>query len=686
MNLKNYPWKTSYKSFDNDILKEFYSPAIKLSVSYKRIAGYFSASFLDNLVLEIEESIKNNNLYIQVLCSPFISSDDVSAIKLGYSLRNQISFLIEDTIKKISEESKTLPIISALIAKNALDIKFVITKSRTGMFHDKKGIFGDSVGNKIGFSGSSNETNKAVFDNYESIVVLNNWENNRHIYEMEEDFDEIWNEKKSDLLVVDVSNELQDKIREKSTPYFVKEKNPFPRIDVFKKYSNLFDYQIDAVEKWVSNQHRGLLEMATGTGKTITALACYQALAEKKEKLLAVIVVPQIDLLYQWEEDVISSGASAIICSSSNPSWKRTLKNRIRRLARSKEGYLNVIVTRDTFISKAFLEILNVAEVPRLIIADEVHSFGSEGTRRKFDELDSFFPYRLGVSATPFRKNEAESEQLISFFNGIIFSYSLKEAIQNGFLNNYEYHVKVMFFDTEMLKKYRKMYYENREKIQKNDIAAIEKLTSTIANSSTSKINELIYHFRNRSQPFQSIVYCSPGGYNDTVQKYDERHIDYASKALSEVEGVRLRKIRSQVDSEERKEILNQFKEKELNVLMAIKCLDQGINLPEVTDAFILSSTDSPTEFIQRRGRILRTYPGKPTSYIYDFIMLPQDYRMSTFDPDEADAYLVARELRRMKEYMDGADNSFETQRKVEEIEDAYREVLEVKEYEFSEF
>ncbi|MDE1549619.1 DEAD/DEAH box helicase family protein [Jeotgalibaca caeni] len=686
MSLKKHPWKTSYKSFENNIIKEFYSPAIKSSISYKRIAGFFSASFLENLALEIEESIRNNNLYIQILCSPIMADKDVSAIELGYNLRNQISVMIEDTLKKISEESKALPLIADLIARNALDIKFVIPKIRSGMFHDKKGIFEDSEGNKIGFSGSSNETNRAVFDNYESIVVLNNWENRRHVYEMEEDFNEIWNEKKSDLLVLKVSRELQEKIEEKMAPYSVKETDPFSRINVFKKYPTLFDYQLEAVGKWENNEHKGLLEMATGTGKTITALACYQALSEKMEKLLSVMVVPQIELLYQWEEDVISSGASAIICSSSNPSWKRTLKNRIRRLARSDEGYLNVIVTRDTFISKVFLEIINVAEVPRLLIADEVHSFGSEGTRKKFDELNSLFPYRLGVSATPFRKNETESEQLIDFFRGIVFSYSLKEAIKNGFLNNYEYHAKVLFFDNEILEQYRKMYYENKEKIQKNDIIAIEKLTSTIANSTTSKVEELVSHFNNRSDTFQSIVYCSPGGYNDTVQRYDEKHIDFASKELSEVEGVRLRKIRSQVEPEERKEILNQFKDKELNVLMAIKCLDQGINLPEVTDAFILSSTDSPTEFIQRRGRILRRFPGKPTSYIYDFIMLPQDYRMSTFDPDEADAYLVARELRRMREYMDGSDNYFETQHKIEEIEDAYKDVLEVKEYEFSEF
>lgn len=688
LTLKNIDFRTSYTSFDNNILEEFYKPALEKSNSYKRITGFFSTSFLENLTNEIKNSINNNGLYIQILCSPQMTDDDIENIKLGYDLRNKMQNLIKDELEGISEESNVLPLISNLIARKSLDIKFVITK-KSGMFHDKKGIFRDANDNRIGFSGSSNETNNAVFNNYESIVVLNSWDNERHVREMEYDFNKIWAEEKEDLMIFKVTDILYEKIEEKLAEYKISNTNPFSRINIFRKYSSLFDYQKEAIEYWKDNDYQGLLEMATGTGKTITALACHQELANNLDKLLTVIVVPQIELLYQWEEDIISSGSGAIICSSDNPQWKRTLRNRIRRLGNQKEGYVNAIVTRDTFITDNFLETIGVADVPRMIIADEVHSFGSDTTRRKYDELMEIFPYKLGVSATPFRKNEKESEELIAFFNKIVFSYSLGEAIKSGFLNNYEYHTQFLYFDQESLEQYRGAYYNNKEKILKNDFKAlkeIERVTSSIANSSTSKIEGLLTSFSNRKDEFQSIVYCSPGGYNDNVVKYDEKHIDYVSKKLGEVSGVKLRKIRSQVDVTERKEILSQFKRKQLNVLVAIKCLDQGINLPEVTDAYILSSTDSETEFIQRRGRILRTYPGKSTSHIYDFIMLPQDFRTSLFEPDEADAYFVARELRRMKAYMDGSDNYYETQKKIEQIEDAYKEVLEVSDYEFSEF
>lgn len=679
-------WRMSYTSYDNKVLDELYKPALRQSKSYKRISGYFSASFLENLSLEIEDSININNLYIQILCSPIMSDNDKESIRLGYDMREKISEFIAIELKKISEESEALPLISNLIARKAVDIKFVVTE-RTGMFHDKKGIFKDNEGNRLAFTGSNNETNNAMFNNYESLVVLNDWENKKYVDEIENDFDKIWNGEKVDLILLEVTKELNEQIERISKTNTLSSEDIFSTVNIYKKYSSLYEYQLKAVKSWRENDYKGLLEMATGTGKTITALACYQELAKEIKKMVTVIVVPQIELLYQWEEDIINSDSRAIICSGDNPSWPGTLKNRIRRLSTMSHGYINIIVTRDTFISNKFIEIINVSEIERLIISDEVHSFGSETTRKKFEQLEDIFNYRLGISATPFRKNESESKELINFFGGIVFSYSLNEAIKSGFLNNYEYYIKLLYFDKESLEQYRNVYYTNKEKLMKKNIEAmnqIEKITATIANSSTSKIDELVSSFSSRDDEYQSIVYCSPGGYNNNINKFEEKHIDIVAKKLSEIERVKLRKIRSQVNSDERKKILTQFKERKLNVLVAIKCLDQGINLPEVTDAYILSSTDSQTEFIQRRGRILRTYPGKPTSKIYDYVMLPQDYSADTFEPDEADAYFVARELKRMRAYQDGADNFNEIQKKINIIEDAYRDLLEANEYGFN--
>lgn len=688
MNYKSSNWSLTYNSGDHNTLEEFYKPALERAVYYKRITGYFTPNFLNNLVNEIKDAKNNNNLQIQILCSPAISEQDLSDIRLGYDIREKLYHSINKTIREISSDSNILPIISELIAKEIIDIKFVITENQFGMFHDKKGIFSDRDENKLAFIGSNNETVNAVYNNYESFILLKGWEQPNHVKEIEDDFDKIWNNNKPGLSAYIATEEIRTIITEKIGPIdYINKKEKYPRLDVTSKY-NLYEYQRKAVESWKNNQYQGLLEMATGTGKTITALACLEELSSTTSKLLTVIVVPQNELLYQWEEDIEASGGSSIKCFSGNSNWERTLKSRIRFINRSESGNYHVLVTRDTFTTDRFIDAIKMAKFDSLLISDEVHTFGSDTLRRKYETLDSLFPNKLGVSATPFRRSDNETAQLVKFFNGVVFSYSLKEAIESGYLNRYEYYPQLLFFDSESLKNYRNTFYENKQDILNRDLDAIkiiENVTSTIINSSTSKVEILMDDLAGKDDSFQSIVYCSPGGYNDTLQKYDERHIDYVSSELGNLEGIRLRKVRSQVSSEERQEILNQYKNKDLNVLVAIKCLDQGINLTGVTDAYILSSTDSETEFIQRRGRILRKEEGKPVSKIKDYVMLPQDFRRIDVDIDEADVYIIQRELKRMQAYMNGADNEDAVAVLVDEIETVYKEYLEEYEYEFSE-
>lgn len=687
MDYKDYAWKNSYNSLDNNPVEEFYKPAISNAIYYKRISGYFSPKFLENLAKEINVSKENNNLYIQILCSPDMSEQDLSDIQLGYDIREKITKSIRQTINLFKEDSEILPYISKLIADKVLDIRFVITDNLYGMFHDKKGIFADKYDNKISFTGSNNETVSAAYNNYESFVVLPDWTNSGYVSEIEQDFDLIWEGNKKGLSTYQVKNEITTVIQEKIGPtYSVEKKIKYPKLEITDKY-NLYEYQQQAVREWVNNGYQGLLEMATGTGKTVTALACLEKLSERFNKLLTVIVVPQNELLYQWDEDIRNSGSQTLLCFSGNTTWERTLKNRIRAINHSKEGYFNVIVTRDTFTSKRFLDCIKIAKFESLLISDEVHTFGSDSLRSLYDELNKLFSYKLGVSATPFRKSDSETKHLVRFFDKVVFSYTLKEAIQNGYLNEYEYYPKLLFFNSESLRNYRKVYHDNKDLYLKNNPSAvreIERVTSTIINSSTSKVELLINDLQDVDKEFQGIVYCSPGGYNDTIIKYEDSHIEHVSKELGKLDTIQHRIIRSQVNPEERQVILNQYKNKDLNTLLAIKCLDQGVNLKGVTNAYILSSTDSETEFIQRRGRILRIEKGKPVSKIIDYVMLPQDYRRLDVDIDESDIYIVLRELKRMKSYMDGANNEEITINLIKEIEEVYKEYLEELEYEFS--
>src|SRR5699024_8803331 len=216
-----------------------------VSKKYKRLAGYFSSVFLDNLVKEINEGINNNKIYIQIVCSPDISEEDRKKIIDGYELRNIINHSIDNVIDSLTQDNAVLPLVSELIAKNTLDIKFAIPKNNLGMFHTKLGIFIDENNNKIGFMGSNNETNNGIFFNHESFVVLKDWENFKYVDEIDKKFELIWNERHPELIVTNVSDVIHSKIDKRINVNQSYEKK-LSRIDIEKKY-NLYDYQEEAI-------------------------------------------------------------------------------------------------------------------------------------------------------------------------------------------------------------------------------------------------------------------------------------------------------------------------------------------------------------------------------------------------------------------------------------------------------
>jgi len=265
---------------------------------------------------------------------------------------------------------------------------------------------------------------------------------------------------------------------------------------------------------------------------------------------------------------------------------------------------------------------------------------------------------------------------LFELFEGIVYTYNLHDAINGGFLNKYNYHPVIVPFSDEELHKYRQDFNETMENKQYMPVKDIENITSTIINASTGKIGVLLELIKETGINSPKIIYASPGNYNDGKVSYDEKHIDKVTKSVGAL-GCNTRKVNGLVPIDERDEILEQFKNKKLDTLVAVKVLDQGVNIKSVTHAFILSSTDSVTEFVQRRGRILRIEKNKPISQIYDIVMLPHDINDFFQTPSFEDAYVVDREIRRMKEYNSAAINKFQNDKIIENITDFYKEVLE---------
>lgn len=668
--------KLRYVSFENDLIEDFYKPAIKTSVLYKRMTGYFSSSFIDELYDEIKFAKNRNHFKMEIICSPELSEQDKESIKKGYKHKSIIENNIINVLENSLETGEKLNELTKLIIDGVIDFKFAVTSQGNGIFHAKEGLFYAEDGEKIGFTGSNNETISALKYNFETTNIFKEEDSSQVLDHMENTFNKLWTNQTENVFVTGISEVLLDNINElyKKTIRNRKTKKP---IKISEKF-NLYDYQNKAVRLWTENHFKGLLEMATGTGKTITALACQEKLMEIKDVLATFIVVPQLDLLSQWNEEIINLNFKTVCCSSKHKDWESHLKILLRNEKSLKD--VVIITTVQTLISKNMQMIIsNYLNSDALLIADEVHSFGAEKTRDYYEVVKERFNYLLGVSATPFRKSEEETEEVFELFDGIIFSYTLEDAINNGYLNKYYYHPIIVPFSDAQLHDYREGIQNSSNKNDYIPLNVVENITSTIMNSSTGKVQVLIDLIKETGIENPKIIYASPGNFNDSRMSYNEKHIDLVTKKIGAL-GCNTRKVNGLVPIKERDDILNQFRDKKLDTLVAVKVLDQGVNLKSVTHAFILSSTDSKTEFIQRRGRILRIEEGKPASKIYDIVMLPHDITDYFEKIEFEDAYVVDRELRRMKEYNIAAVNSKENNRLIDNITEFYEEVL--KEYE----
>lgn len=667
--------KSIYISTDDNYVEDFYKPAIKNSVLYKRMTGYFSSKIIEELYDEIKFSSENNNFKMLIICSPQLSEQDVIDIQKGYEYKR----IVEENVSKIFTESapnsEKISDFSKLIVEGVIDFRFANMKNGKGIFHAKEGIFYSEDGEKLGFNGSNNETLAAIEDNFETTFTFKS-KNSGHdkalIERMEILFTRIWNNENKKVLTCGISEMLFDTIKNVANSGNNISINS-PR-KIAEEY-NLFDYQEQAIVNWRNNNYKGMFEMATGTGKTITALASLEKLIAEVKGLVTFIVVPQLDLLSQWSKEVEELGYRTIQCSSVHPNWDMKLK-RVLSNKKILQNNIVILTTVNTLISeKMELIITNFLKSEALLIADEVHSFGAVKTREFFDILKEKFRYLLGVSATPFRRIEEETEEILSLFEGIVFTYSLQDAIKDGFLNSYNYYPILTFFDDSELHNYRLNINKSLSNSKYIPIQDIENITSSIINASAGKVEKLLELVKETGSRNPKIIYAAPGNVNDSKFKINEKHIEYVTRRVSELD-CNVRKVNGLVEARERDEILQQFREDKLDTLVAVKVLDQGVNIKSVSHAFILASTDSKTEFIQRRGRLLRKNAGKPKSKIYDIIMLPHNIYDSVDNPEFEDAYVVSRELKRIKEYNSAADNILENESLVENIYNFYAEVL----------
>lgn len=423
-------------------------------------------------------------------------------------------------------------------------------------------------------------------------------------------------------------------------------------------------YQQDAIESWWLNDYCGIFRMATGTGKTYTAIGGLQELLDTHDgSLLTIISVPYTHLADQWNESLDQWGINNAtkVFGSHARTWKSTLSRVSSDLEIGIREQEILITTHDTLSSKVFKNTLEDLSIDSLLIADEVHGLGSPHRREALMDTHEF---RLGLSATPRRDYDEEgTEHLLEYFGGIIFEFSLEDAIPE-YLVEYDYYPVVIEMTQDELDEYRNYS---------------RKLATEVNKDEEDRDEELIQRLRiNRAQ----IIKSAENKYQallDTLDDIDAvdhllvytnyEQIDHVQKLLNERD-IRQHKFTAKEDNQQRQEILERFESENLDALVAMRCLDEGIDIPSVRQAILMSNSGNSMQFIQRRGRVLRPAPGKDSATIYDFLVVP------TTNPDRtliaSEKGILQSEIARFDEFASTARNEAQARNIIQPLRTNY--------------
>ncbi|MGD9579252.1 MAG: DEAD/DEAH box helicase family protein, partial [Syntrophorhabdus sp.] len=514
-----------------------------------------------------------------------------------------------------------------------------------GIYHDKFGIFEDSTGNQVAFFGSSNSTEFGYTQNYEKVRIARSWVDNESVTVDDEmcEFDSLWDGTNAYVDVYDFKEAIN-----KCLLQVIAKREAIQK----QKSVVLRKYQEEAIDAWKTNNYKGFFVMATGTGKTWTAIYAAHTL-QQHEKTIIVICAPYKHLVQQWYEDVkkVFNDSRIIKVSSENPIWELEIKEEIIRSKHYPDNQIIIISTIMSFNKERFENALSTSTRKRLLIVDEAHRF----TTRP-DWLLEEYEYLLGLSATPFTGiNTAIGDELMAWFGGRVYNLPIEYALDRGYLVPYSYHP---------------IYVDATEQEEEEFVAVVRRMAACF-NSQGVLINveefiklrrrqlRIISMAEKKTRLLDSILekvfdkdhficYCGDGHLFDD-EGNELRHIQFVKRKL-DAHGYRPAQFTASENMVKRMDIVERFNSGDLTALAAIRCLDEGINIPSIKSVLILSSNDNIREFVQRRGRILRTHDGKKTARIFDVIVLPSS----------ATPRIALLEFRRYYEYARLASNSIE--------------------------
>ena len=435
----------------------------------------------------------------------------------------------------------------------------------------------------------------------------------------------------------------------------------------------LRDYQREAVVNWFRNKGRGTLKMATGSGKTITALAIASELYQQIGLQVLLVVCPYRHLVTQWGRECEKFNLQPILAFESVRNWQNQLSTQLYNILSTHQSFLTLITTNYTFISEGFQSQLKFFPDKTIIIGDEAHNLGSP---RLEESLPRNIGLRLALSATPERYFDDEgTDALFNYFGTVLQpEFTLADAIRQGALVHYLYYPILVELTEGEAFTYAKLTKRIGWALNRNDdwesndtLTSLLMQRSRLIGAAANKLEALRSLMSERKDTHHTLFYCGDG-YVETKARAN-RQLAAVTRILGRELGYRVNTYTFETPLSEREKLRQQFESGELQGLVAIRCLDEGVDIPAIQNAVILASTGNPRQFIQRRGRILRPSPGKERATLFDMIVMPPELDRSTW---KVERNLLRKELSRFIEFADIADNASEARNKLLALQKKY--------------
>lgn len=714
----NFPSTYKYSSDSEHIPLEFYTEVFPISKRIDLLLGYFSSNAIKVLSKSFAEFIYSGGK-MRLITNHIYSLSDYENLIKDVTLKNEDKII--NIFTDISEIEKNLGFegrhffdcLKYLLKKNKLKI-IPVKFNGVDLAHSKKMILYDGV-DYIVTEGSINFTLPALLKNSESFHVETPWNGEVSLKRIESErsnFEKIFNQthpnyeyidaEKIEVVInsigrdKDITDLLDDSKEIKENGYGKKVKEIISKkTDEFDKKINVTsnnprfpfpqgprEYQVEAYKNWVKSNFSGVFAMATGTGKTITSLNCLLEEFEKNKQYLGIILVPSIALLNQWEKEVLSFNFTKILKVGGGNKWESELGSYVSNYSWGIKNDIIIISTYGSFVTARFQKYFQKISKDFLLIADEAHNMGANNIKKILPQIS--VNKKIGLSATPKRiYDPLGTDAIDNFFNDshpYTYEFSMERALKENYLSEYKYYpILVELNDDEyeyyieITKKLLQYFDFKKGEFKKDPMVEILLLRrKNIIHKANNKLDafETILLELNKIDKLKYVFAYIPEGYTYDENGNKTRILDkFIKKGFETIPKLKMNSYTA--EDEDLKGILKGFSDGKINVLFAMKMLDEGVDVPRAEVGVFCSSTGNPRQFIQRRGRLLRKHKDKTFATIYDMIVIPR-FNNPSQEFFNFEKNMVKSELRRVAYFASLSMNFYDSRNNLENVCNKY--------------